>query len=475
MFNRLEKLGATALLVSGLAACGGGSSDSGNNQTTNPVTNPSTTKLECRLGEMNINGVCSPTNNICTPEAEKVWVRGYLDSAYLWYSEIPSIKAEDYATPQTYFDALLVKNKDKFSSTVSKSEAEGFFESGLQLSFGVFWGYDAQDQLRVRFVEPNSPAAQAGIVRGDYVVSINNQAINSLTDEQVLQFLQPKENTQLAVKLSDATKTTVKDVQLLGQELVTSPVPLYGILTSQQNQDKVGYLLFNDHIATASDKLVEAVSYFKQQEIKDLVLDLRFNGGGYNYIANELAAMIGGTKTQNQIFTRLLYNDKYPPEYEYFTKTSFIAKTTLPYLDLPRVFVLTSKETCSASESIINNLLPFMQVIRVGNETCGKPYGMTGANNCDTTYFAITMKGENSNNQSVPTTGFTPSCLAYETFDYALGNPQEGLLSAALYYRDTGQCSISSAVFSKKLVNKTATRPLFKPQWQQNTIISGNQ
>lgn len=473
MFNRLEKLGATALLVSGLAACGG--SDSANNQATNPVTNPSTTKLECRLGEMDINGVCSPTNNICTPEAEKVWVRGYLDSVYLWYNEIPSIKAGDYATPQTYFDALLVKNKDKFSSTLSKSEAEGFFESGLQLSFGVFWGYDENDKLRVRFVEPNSPAAQAGIVRGDYVVSINNQAIDTLTDEQILQFLRPKENVQLAVRLSDVTKTTFKDVQLLGQELVTSPVPVVGVLTSQQTQDKVGYLLFNDHIATASDKLVDAITYFKQEGIKDLVLDLRFNGGGYNYIANELAAMIGGAKTENQIFTRLLYNDKLAPNYEYFTKIGFNSKATLPYLDLPRVFVLTTQETCSASESIINNLSPFMQVIRIGNETCGKPYGMTGANNCDTTYFAISMKGENSNNQSVPTTGFTPTCLAYESFDYALGNAQEGLLSAALYYRDTGQCFMSSAIFSKKLINKTSKKLLFKPQWQQNMIISGNQ
>ncbi|HNE91091.1 MAG TPA: S41 family peptidase, partial [Agitococcus sp.] len=204
------------------------------------------------------------------------------------------------------------------------------------------------------------------------------------------------------------------------------------------------------------------------------VLDLRFNSGGYMYVANELAAMIGGKKTANKLFQRYVFNKKNPSEYEYFDTKSYPSNQTLPYLNLNRLFVLTTKETCSASETIINALSPFMQVIRIGETTCGKPYGMSGTNNCDTVYFAINFKGENAFGQSVPTTGFTPTCLAYETLSDALGNPQEGLLANALYYRENNTCFVNNSLQSVKMANSTLIRPLVKPQWQRNMIILGD-
>lgn len=471
------------IMFSLLAACGGGGGDTEPQQTTNQLqqstNNPSNTattpNISCRLGQINMNGVCRSAENVCTADAEKIWVRGYLDDFYLWYDEIPERKVTDYATPGNYFDALLVKDKDRFSYTMSKEEAEGFFESGLQLSYGILWAYDQDNYLRVRFVEPNSAAAQAGVMRGDYVASLNNQEINTLSFEQIEQLLKPQPLVQLSIKFLDVGKGYYKTVVLTGQNLVTSPVPYYHVLTNNNNvQDKVGYLLFNDHIATATDKLLEAVSYFKQQQISDLVLDLRFNSGGYVYVANELAAMIGGNKTAGKLFKHYVYNKKYSTDYEYFETKSYPSNQTLPYLNLKRLFVLTTKETCSASETIINALSPFMQVIRIGETTCGKPYGMSGTNNCDTVYFAINFKGENAFGQSVPTTGFTPTCLAYETLSDALGNPQEGLLANALYYRENNTCFVNNSLQSVKMANSTLIRPLVKPQWQRNMIILGD-
>lgn len=447
-----------------LVACGGG----GDNQT--PKNNNQLVNTSCPLGEININGVCRFAENICTAEGEKTWVRGYLDTVYLWYNEIQDVNATHYSTPRNYFDALLVKEKDQFSYTLSKAEAEGFFESGLQLSLGLLWAYDENYSLRVRFVEPNSLADQSGIKRGDYLTSINNQYISTLNEQQIADALYPTVNTAITLVLFDATTGNQKQITITGQNIVTSPVPYYTIISNPSTQQKIGYLLFNDHIATASDKLIEAVNTFKTQKINDLVLDLRFNSGGYIYIANELAAMIGGQKTQNKLFQSYVYNNKYAPDYYYFEQQSYPSNTLLPHLNLSRLFVLTTPETCSASEAIINNLSPFMPVIKIGSQTCGKPYGMEGANNCDTAYFAITFKGENAYAQSVPTTGYTPNCEAYETLNHPLGSIEEGLLANALYYQQTGRCMTNNAIQSKKMVNTAYLRPLSKPLWQQNML-----
>lgn len=452
-----------------LIACGGGGGETTPN---NNVLNQSLTTKECPLGEINTNGVCRSAANVCTADAEKVWVRGFLDDAYLWYAQIKEVDSKKYSTPKNYFDALLVKEKDRFSYAISKEEADSFFESGLQLSFGVFWAYDENNFLRVRFVEPNSAAAQAGLARGDYVLSINNQSVDTLSDAQISELLTAKVSSQMTLQLLDASTTQNKQITLTAQNLVTSAVPYYTVLVNSQNsQDKVGYLLFNEHIATATADLLEAVDYFKAQNITDLVLDVRFNSGGYAYIANELAAMIGGQKTAGKLFGRYIFNQKYGIDDEYFAQQSYPSGRFLPYLNLSRLFVLTSKQTCSASEGIINSLSPFMRVIRIGEETCGKPYGMEREYNCDSAYFAITYKTQNAISQSIPETGYTPTCLAYESLDAPLGSPQEGLLANALYYRDTGYCFVNSSVQSSKVLNKAYIRPLAKPQWQNNMIL----
>src|SRR5205823_3270226 len=108
--------------------------------------------------------------------------------------------------------------------------------------------------------------------------------------------------------------------------------------------------------------------------------------------------------------------------------------------NLSRVFVITGSGTCSASESIINGLTPYLQVIRIGGTTCGKPYGFVQTNNCGKAYFAIQFQGVNSQGFGDYASGFAPTCSAVDDVDHALGDPAEGRLSVALGYRSTGAC-----------------------------------
>jgi hypothetical protein len=184
--------------------------------------------------------------------------------------------------------------------------------------------------------------------------------------------------------------------------------------------------------------------------------------------------MLGGSTTFNQLFTYLEFNDKHSEKNVpyFFERTSYESDTLLPLLALKRVFVLTSNMTCSASEAIINALSPFVEVIRVGSTTCGKPYGFSQENNCGTAYFAIDFQGKNSLGQTVPTAGFAPTCAANEDLNNPLGSPMESMLSTALYYQQHGTCPITSLTQSAKLVQPRTVKEVYRAPWRSNMLTN---
>jgi hypothetical protein len=181
------------------------------------------------------------------------------------------------------------------------------------------------------------------------------------------------------------------------------------------------------------------------------VLDLRYNTGGYLTIAEEVASMIGGSALQGQVFEKLTFNSKHPektndPENTYLFNALDSKGGQLPQLGLKRVFILTGQATCSASESIINSLLPFLQVVRIGWTTCGKPYGFMQANHDQEAYFDIQFEGVNANGTDDYKSGFAPTCQVADDLNYPLGDIREARLNAALYYISNNTCPPASAV-----------------------------
>ncbi len=119
--------------------------------------------------------VAYPANSVCTPTDEKTWVRAYLDDVYLWYRDIVDVNAANYATPINYFDALLVKTKDRFSFAEAQTVVDAYFQSGQVIGYGATFVRASDGSLRVAYSEPNSPARLAGIDRGSRIVNINGQ------------------------------------------------------------------------------------------------------------------------------------------------------------------------------------------------------------------------------------------------------------------------------------------------------------
>lgn len=255
-------------------------------------------------------------------------------------------------------------------------------------------------------------------------------------------------------------------------QINTDAVPETRILDTDSGP--VGYLLFTDHILTAEQQLVDAITEMRDSNVTDLILDLRYNRGGYLYLANQISYMIAGAGVSGRTFSSLEFNKKNPgvnpvtggavspdPFLTTTTENASPAGAALPTLELSgqRVFVLTTNSTCSASEAIINGLRGVdIEVIQFGSTTCGKPYGFYPQDNCGTTYFTTQFRSVNAAgfgdypdgfspaNSNESTVGVTlPGCQAIDDFS-PLGEITEPMLAAALAYRENGgQCSEASS------------------------------
>ncbi len=407
-----------------------------------------------------------------TLEDEKDWLATYLDEVYLWYREIPNVDARPYTTANygspanamaAYFDAQLTpqrtasgKLKDQFSFIYPTDDWNALSQSGIEVGYGMLIALLQTSPPReavIAYTTAGTPAASGGIVRGARIVTIDGEDVAYGDDVDTLSagLFPQAAGEQHVFGILDPGAGTPRNVTLTAQSITSAPVPT--VSTIDTASGRVGYLLFNDHVATAERALYDAVNTLSAAGISDLVLDLRYNGGGYLDIAGELAYMIAGSaRTSGRVFERLQFNDKNPLGDEPDAETPFHAVslgfdsrladgTALPSLNLARVFVLAGPGTCSASEAIVNGLRGVdVDVVLIGDTTCGKPYGFYAWDNCGTSYFAIEFEGVNQKGQGGYADGMAATCGVEDDFAHALGDPAEARFATALAWRDGEAC-----------------------------------
>jgi carboxyl-terminal processing protease len=392
----------------------------------------------------------SPSAASSVQETQKAWVHAHLDDVYLWYDEIIDVPASDYASASDYFYALLVKSRDRFSFCMPLADAVSVLQEGLETGYGIKWGWAAPGRLFAYYVDPNSPAA-GSITRGAEVTSINGQPVANLATSSLNSALlpdQPGASVNLTFRAPGTGTTQTSGLTSASFSSTTVSQPL---ILSLPGGGKAGYLLFNQHLFTSEQGLIDALTLFQQQGVGELVLDLRYNTGGYLLIAEEVASMIGGAAVQGKVFEKMLFNGRHPektndPRNTWLFSALDSNGASLPLLGLQRVFVLTGQNTCSASESIINGLLPYLQVVRIGWSTCGKPYGFMQTNNDQEAYFDIQFEGVNADGTDDYKSGFAPTCQVSDDLNYPLGDIREARLNAALYYIGNSACPPTPAV-----------------------------
>lgn len=420
-----------------------------------------------------------------TTRDEKNWIRSWSRETYLWYSELPDLNPATSTSVLGYFDSQRTtavtasgKPKDDFHFTYPTSEWFALSQSGVAPGYGLTWAVVASTPPRniiVAYVEPgaSNPANLASLSRGARVLAIDGVDIDATSNanlDTINEGLFPssggRSHSFTIRELSGVTRT----VNMTSSATIPSS-PVLVVSTIPSANGPVGYILFNDHIAPSELALVNAINTLRTANVVGLVLDLRYNSGGYLDIAAELGYMIGGSNVGGTAFERMQFNDKFPntnpvtggaiqpvPFFSTGQGFSVADGTPLPSLNLSSVTIISGPDTCSASESIINGLRGAnVQVNLIGSPTCGKPYGFYPTDNCGTTYFTIQFRGVNAKNFGDYADGFTPAtsdfndgnrvrgCRVADDFTRALGDPTEARLAAALQYRATALCPAASA------------------------------
>jgi C-terminal processing protease CtpA/Prc len=457
----------------GLSACGGGGGGGGGGVLPPGNALPPSPTLAQQCAPTNL--LAPAANRSGSLEQEKRWLRSYMDEAYLWFDEVPAVDPtlplysnvnDVRASLGAYFDDLLTpartpsgKLKDEFSFTYPTADWIALSQAGAGAGYGIEWilGQSTPPRnLRIAYVDPGTPAAAAGLARGWRVLSINGVSIDDPTPAGAATINEgafaPRAGTAYTFVFSDGAQATHTVTLTAG---TVTRVPVQNASVFNVGGVRVGYLTFNDHITPAEGRLVAEFAEFARQGVTDLVLDLRYNGGGFLYIASQVSYMIaGGTRTSGKVFERLRFNSKRVADNSdpanmlpFFGLTSgrsnsgTSANQPLPQLNLSRVFILTSAGSCSASESIINGLRGIgVTVHLIGATTCGKPFGSVAKDNCGLSYFPIEFQGSNHLGFGDFADGFTPTCAVADDLTRQLGDPSEGMLAAALAHRATGAC-----------------------------------
>ena len=401
---------------------------------------------------------------------EKSWLRSWKDENYLWYREIPDLDGALFSTAVGYYDALKTpvyvpsgKRKDQFSWSQSTAEYEQSAVGGASFGYGIRWSFVATSpprKLVVAMVTPGSPAANAGVLRGDSVVSIDGVDLAFGNDVNTLnRGLNPTASGESHRFVFQPAAGGSRNATLVATSVTIQPVPLNGVIDTSSG--KVGYLVLTTFSTNSTEAaLVNAIAGLQQAGVNDLILDLRYNSGGLVAISSQLAYMIAGpARTAGKAFSRDKFNDKLPygifgnsaadvttPFYTATQGRSVAAGQALPTLNLGRVFVLTTGNSCSASESLINGLRGVdVEAITLGGTTCGKPYAFYPWDNCGTTYYSIQITAANNKGEGDYVEGFSATCPVADDLTRVLGDTQEGMLSAALGRRAAGVCQAPAA------------------------------
>ena len=488
-----------APLLGLLASCGGGGDNNATGGTS--IGLDASSKLAQTCAAPRPSGTVDPFTGRAygdiqgTGDDEKRFLRSWIDETYLWYQDVRALPATTldaslYATPKAYFAVLKSplttpsgKAKDPFHFTYDTPTWVALAQSGVSFGYGFEVALVSATVPRsaiVAFTQPGTTAATNGIARGAAILTVDGVDVMSGTDTATINAgLFPKATGRHTLLIRDfgasASRTVTMDASAITE------VPVQNVKTLPAPNANVGYMLFNDHIATSEAQLAAAVSQLKAAAITDLVLDIRYNGGGYLDIASDLAYMIAGpASTAGKFFERLSFNDRnpFPASTTGFHATSqgfssaLPAGSPLPTLNLARVYVLTSADTCSASEAIINGLRGAgVAVNLIGGTTCGKPYGFYPRDNCNTTYFSIQFQGVNNLGFGDYADGFAPTCPVADDFSHALGDPAENQLEVALGLRNSGTCTTPIGVARKATVGDLQSSPvLVRSPFRENRI-----
>lgn len=391
------------------------------------------------------------------------WIYDEMTNWYLWTDKLAAkATTQNTLAPDAYFNSLRYQfgETDRFSWIQESAEELTASLQGRNTSLGVrtspFYTDNTQTKVAftVSFVLAGSPADRAGIKRGDFITKVGG---NDITLDNYRTVLTPE---NLSLTLGDYVNGNIMPnatvLNVTKEEVQTNPIQHYSIIT--EGNKKIGYLVYTQYLSQYDNEMRRVFGEFKAAGVTELVLDLRFNGGGFISSATTLSSLIGRGVSSSKVCYRDEWNANVTKQYKdrfgenYFTKF-FRDEPNNIGASLNRVFVLTTASTASASELTINNLLPYMEVIQIGGNTAGKNVGSITISDEQKRWKwgmqPIVLRTVNANGNSDYGTkdGFKPQVtvsdnrLPFKQF----GDKSETLLASAIAYINGGSTLATTA------------------------------
>jgi carboxyl-terminal processing protease len=332
-----------------------------------------------------------------------------------------------------------------FSYITTPEEEAAFFGEGEFVGFG-FGMIRIGSEIRFSLVYPGSPAGGAGFQRGYRLLAINGRSIAQIEAAEGLGAAlgPPQVGFSRTFTVADTAGQTLPPVNLSKAVVMINPVPVVEVF------DNTGYILFNTFITSAANQLRAAFAELGMANVNNVVVDLRYNGGGLVDVSEVLASLLRGPGHESDIYSETIFNSARDAEISAAYKRTFF-HTEANALTLAKIVFITSEGSASASELVINGLAPYFrgqgQFALVGSATYGKPVGQFGFDFCNEDYRlrAVTFKSVNVDGEGDYFNGLPVDCAAADDVFHPLGNADETSLAAALNYLETGSCPVASA------------------------------
>ena len=447
----LRKSGSILALAALLSSCGGGGGSS------NTVSLPS---------GGGSTPTPTPTGTTCSLQNRQNWAFDQLNQWYLFPDTLPaSLSPTPYGSVQSYIDALTAtargQGRDRyFTYITSIAEEDAFYASGATAGFGIRLSYDSpSSRVFVLDAYEGAPALAAGLDRGTEILAIGTSTANLQT---VTALFAQGGAAAVSNALGPSTAGTSRVLRFrnaAGVETITTvskadydiqPVsPRYGVQIIDNGGTMTGYVNLRTFIDSAEPQLRDAFLQFRNAGVTELVIDLRYNGGGLVRTAQLFADLLGRDRFTNQVqgVTRYRTSKSTNNETRKFkTESQSIAPT--------RIAFITTGGSASASELVINAMIPYLDanMALVGSNTFGKPVGQIGLDRaaCDDRIRIVAFATENADGNANYFSGLAGSvansCQAADDISLPLGDPGEASTARALGFLAGAACSPISRV-----------------------------
>ncbi|MEM7155316.1 MAG: S41 family peptidase [Myxococcota bacterium] len=396
--------------------------------------------LAASLGWMLSSG-CAPDDPFdvagprsCEIPDQNEWVYSLMQRMYLFADEMPEVDPLEYETPQALMADLRVE-PDRWSRISDKVTTNALFQEGKQVGTGFRTRRDPQGRVVVAEIKNDSPASALGMRRGDIVQSVGGLAVERIDEESLWGDIYGENVPGVTVEIQlEQADGEVLPVSLTKDWIDIETVPLHDIL--EHDGQPVGYIYFASFLSSGPEELNAAFGDFRAADVRQVVVDLRYNSGGLVSVARHFMHLLAGGVAEGRTAYKVMYNDALAAE----NTNRTLSRLDNSLTEVDHVVFITTGTSISASELLINGVAAHIPVSIVGDDTGGKPVGSKHFEFCDSIARPITFQVLNADDYGNYFDGLSVDCPAPDDLTRDLGDPEETSLAVALHRLSTGEC-----------------------------------